>query len=29
MVGHVVFLLVMAAIGATIANRRFDSLLRK
>jgi lipooligosaccharide transport system permease protein len=29
MVGHTAFLLAMAAIGATIANRRFDSLLRK
>jgi lipooligosaccharide transport system permease protein len=29
MIGHVAFLLVMAIIGATIANRRFDSLLRK
>ncbi len=29
MVGHVAFLLVMALIGATVANKRFDGLLRK
>lgn len=29
MLGHVAFLLVMALIGAAVANRRFDALLRK
>lgn len=29
MIGHIAFLVVMALIGAAIANRRFDSLLRK
>jgi lipooligosaccharide transport system permease protein len=29
MVGHVAYLLVLALIGATVANRRFDGLLRK
>ena len=29
MLGHVAFLLIMSLVGATIANRRFDSLLRK
>jgi lipooligosaccharide transport system permease protein len=28
MIGHVVFLIVMGLIGAVIANRRFDRLLR-
>lgn len=29
MIGHALFLLAMAVIGATVANRRFDGLLRK